>query len=291
MAPNTLSRRNVLRIFGASGAAALLAACAGPGVPAAPLANPTPGQPPVPATAAAGSTSSSAAPATGQLRWAVISVPATLDPFVTDPNATVLLRALHTPLIDFTPDGQMVPNLASSWKAEGTTWTIQLRAGARFSDGSPVTADDMKASFDFWTDPANKYSGGAIILPYIKSLSVADAMTITLETAKPDATAIKRLFPFYVIPRQILSKGGLQSYAANPVGTGAYRFKSFSPNDSLVVEPNPFSWAPGKVATMTFQALPDEAARAQALKAGQVNLAARLTSDTAVPARNAGFSI
>jgi peptide/nickel transport system substrate-binding protein len=290
MSTHTLTRRAALRWLATGSGLAVLAACGSP-APAAPSAVQPTSAPTGDATAAPLATTQPTAGASGSLAWAVLGVPPTLDPFVTtDPNATVLLRALHAPLIDFKPDGTMVPNLASDWKAEPGGWTIRLRGDAKFSDGSPVVADDLKASFDFWTDPANKYSGGTNLLPYIKSASVVDGNTVRFETPNPDAMAIKRMFQLYTVPKAILSQG-LQSYVANPIGTGSYRYKSFKTSDSLVVEPNPNSWVPGKVASITFQALPDEAARAQALRAGQVNIAARLTSDTAVPARSAGKNV
>jgi ABC-type transport system substrate-binding protein len=243
-----LTRRGALRWLGAGGGLALLAACGAPSP-----ATPTAGQPASAAAPQSGAGGTPAAPlatvgattaASGSLQWAVLGVPPTLDPFVTtDPNATVLLRALHAPLVDFSADGTVIPNLASDWKAEPTGWTVRIRDDAKFSDGSPVLGDDLKASFDFWTNPANKYPGGSNLLPYIKSASVVDAKTVRFDTPNPDAMAIKRTFQLYTVPKASLSQG-LQAYVANPIGTGSYRYKSFKTNASLVVEPNPNSWVP-----------------------------------------------
>src|SRR5579859_6780665 len=111
MPTHRLTRRSALQWLGAGGGLALLAACGSP-APASPTAVTQPAsnaapQPTSSATAAAPiATTAPTTAASGSLQWAVLGVPPTLDPFVTtDPNATVLLRALHAPLVDFKPDG------------------------------------------------------------------------------------------------------------------------------------------------------------------------------------------
>jgi ABC-type transport system substrate-binding protein len=157
---------------------------------------------------------------------AVLGVPPTLGPFVTtDPDATVLLRAFHTPLVDFKPDGTMIPNLASDWKAEPTGWTIRIRDNAKFSADSPVAGDDVKASFDFWTDPANKYPGDSNLLPYIKSASVVDAKTVRFDTPN-SVDGILRGETTALQHRCLVSDGQPEAYAVDcstPEGSQAVR--------------------------------------------------------------------
>jgi len=221
----------------------------------------------------------------------VLAVPATLDPFLmgNDPNNFIMRRAMNVDLTWVGSDGKLDPMLAQSWTASGTTWTFKLRADAKFSDGSPVTAGDVKFSWETFADPKNKYPSTGTLTPYIKAVNVVDAKTAAFETTRPDAVIPQRLLrDFCVVPEKAWTAMGVEKFAANPIGVGPYRFKSFNSKQTLVMESNPYHWSPGKVATVTFQSLPDEAARVAALKSGQVNLAARFSNDSATSVKSAG---
>lgn len=219
------------------------------------------------------------------------STPGSMEPFVQQGNSNwwTPRRAMYVPLFDASPGGKFAPVLATSWKAEGTTWTMKTREDARFSDGSPFTAEDIKLSVETLGNPANKYLTS--IGSFTKSIRVVDATTVVFETPQPDAIYPARLALTPIVSAKAWARLGPEGYAANPVSIGPYRLKSFTANQSLVVEPDPNFWSPGTIATLTFQALPDEGARLAALKAGTIQVATSLTAEPAASAKASGKTV
>src|SRR5439155_23174917 len=101
-----------------------------------------------------------AAPPDGQMAFAVhvTLAPKWLDPGETESAITpfLVLYAIHDALVKPMPAGQTTPSLAESWtvSASGTTYDFVLRQNIKFHNGDPVTADDVKFSFE-------RYKGGA----------------------------------------------------------------------------------------------------------------------------------
>ena len=92
----------------------------------------------------------------GTLRYGTVSEIVSLDPHVYGGNAwKVLIEALYSPLVGYDKTGAVVPRLAQSWEQpDARSIVFHLRAGAKFHDGTPVTADDVKFSLDRILDPA-----------------------------------------------------------------------------------------------------------------------------------------
>src|SRR5262249_57813912 len=90
----------------------------------------------------------------GTVTWGAHVTLATrwLDPAETDPEITpfMVFYALHDALVKPMPAGVNTPSLAESWtmSKDGRTWEFVLRKGIRFHNGDPVTAEDVKFSFD-----------------------------------------------------------------------------------------------------------------------------------------------
>ena len=120
--------------------------------------------------AALGSATAAPAPSgRAVMAWHVTIAPSWLDPSTAPPQITPfgLLYAIHDALVRPYPGHKMGPSLAESWteSADGKTYEFRLRAGLKFHNGDPVTADDVKFSFE-------RYKGaGASILPELRAAS------------------------------------------------------------------------------------------------------------------------
>ena len=87
-------------------------------------------------------------------------------------------------------DGRAVPELAASWEnINPTTWRIKLKPGITFSNGEPMNADAVKATFDFLaTDRGKTFSQSKTLGVFLASTEVVDDLTVDVKTPKPEAT-------------------------------------------------------------------------------------------------------
>ncbi|MCX6503956.1 MAG: ABC transporter substrate-binding protein [Actinobacteria bacterium] len=175
--------------------------------------------------------------------------------------------------------GLSVPYLAKSVtpNSDFTIWTIGLRDGVKFHDGSPVDADAIKANLDSFRGAPGAANAGSllpIVLSFMQDVTVTDPTTVTVTLNTPVST-----FPDYLFlvgrmgimaPAQLNS----ENCATNLIGSGPFKFVSQSPNEKLVVTKNPDYWQKGypKANQITFVPVPDSAVRVNQLKGGQLDM-------------------
>ena len=203
------------------------------------------------------------------------------------------------------------PGLAESWEAndDGTVWTFKIRDGVTFHDGEPLNAEAVCFNFDRWynfdgplQNPGATYywqvvfggfknynpDSGAPKDSLYKSCEATDEMTATLTLTKPSATFIPALSQQAF---SIASPKALQEFKADegttdadgvfspsgtfgtehPIGTGPFKFKSWTRNDRLVLERNDDYWGDkAKIDELIIRPISDNAARLQALQTGEI---------------------
>jgi peptide/nickel transport system substrate-binding protein len=215
----------------------------------------------------------------GQMTWAVhISLaPTWFDPAETSGIITpfIVLMALHDALLKPLPGTPMAPALAESWtmSPDGLVYEFVLRRGVKFHNGEPVTAEDVKFSFE-------RYRGVAA-RPLKDSVAAIDTpdpgrVRFRLKRAWPDFMTfyVSATGASWIVPKKYVEKVGDEGFKKAPIGAGPYRFVSFTPGVELVVEAFDQYWrkAPS-VKRLVLKAIPDEATRLAALKRGEVDIA------------------
>jgi peptide/nickel transport system substrate-binding protein len=153
---------------------------------------------------------------------------------------------------------------------------------ARFHNGDPVTAEDVKFSFE-------RYRGGAakVLKDGVKEIQVLGPghVRFVFKEAWPDFPAFYGTFVAsagWVVPKKYFERVGEEGYRKAPVGAGPYKFVSFNPGVELVVEAFDGYWRKQpSIKRIIFRSLPDETTRAAALKSGEVDLAMLLSGPTA----------
>jgi peptide/nickel transport system substrate-binding protein len=224
----------------------------------------------------------------GTLTFALHFSPVTrwLDPAEGESTITpfLLLYALHDGLLKPMPGSGSAPSLAESWamSRDGLSAEFILRPGIKFHNGEPVTADDVKFSFE-------RYRGGAskILKDTVKEIQILapNRLRFVLKEPWPDFPAFYGTFVAsagWVVPRKYVERVGEEGFRKAPIGAGPYKFVSFNPGVELVLEAFEGYWRKTpSIKRLVFRSLPDETTRAAALKSGEVDIAFLLSGPTA----------
>ena len=223
----------------------------------------------------------------GQLIWGVhISLaPVWFDPADISGIITpfMVLYALHDAIVKPMPGQALAPSLAESWSAseDGLGYEFVLRQGAKFHNGDPVTAEDVKFSFE-------RYRGTArdLMKDRVAAIETPDPRHVRFKLKQPwpdfltfyaSATAAG-----WVVPRKYVEKVGEEGFIKAPVGAGPYKFVSFTPGVELVFEAFDQYWRkPPSVKRLIFKVIPDETTRLAALKRGEVDIAYSIRGELA----------
>jgi peptide/nickel transport system substrate-binding protein len=216
----------------------------------------------------------------------VTLAPRWFDPGEAEPAITpfMILYALHDALVKPMPAGVSTPSLAESWtmSADGLDYEFVLRKGVKFHNGDPVTAEDVKFTFD-------RYRGGGATLlkDRVREVKVVDASRVRfhLKEPWPDFMSVygtTASAAAWIVPKKYVEHVGDEGFKKAPIGAGPFRVLSFTPGIELVTEAFDGYWrkAPG-VKRVVFRSLPDETTRAAALKRGEVDLIIQLSGPVA----------
>jgi peptide/nickel transport system substrate-binding protein len=198
--------------------------------------------------------------------------PPTLDP-TANPAAAIseaLYGNLFEGLVQFGPDGSVLPQLAESWEVsvDGLSYVFHLRRGVRFSDGTPFDAGTAKFSLDRVLAP-DSVNPQRSRLQAVRSVDVLDAQTLRLSLRKRSGGLLQSLaWGSFVM----VAPASAADNAARPVGTGRFRFLEWRRGDSLTLERNPGYWGQAaQLDRVTFKFIADPTAAYAALMAGDVD--------------------
>ena len=216
----------------------------------------------------------------GEMRFAfyVTISPAWFDPgevtgFIT-PFWT--LWAMHDALVKTMPGKAMAPSLAESWTVspDGLVIEFLLRNGVRFHNGDPLTAEDVKFSFE-------RYKGafGDLLKDRVKEVRVVDARRVQFRLKEPwpdfltfyGTTATSA---GWIVPKKYVEKVGEEGFKKAPIGAGPYRVINVVPGIEMTLEAFEGYWRKvPRVKRLVLRSLPDETTRGAALKRGDVDIA------------------
>jgi len=232
------------------------------------------------ATACSGSGSGalvSAGRASGTLTVATPSPPSSLDPAMGQPADETYSDFAYDPLIVQAPDGSYRPGLAQSWSygPGNESFTIKLRPGVKFSDGTALNAEAVKTWIEHEMKPGN---GGSSYLSALKSVDVTGPLTLTLNFSSPTPN-LEMVFG------QILALGMIGSPRAVRAGTLATKTDGAGPymldptatvaGATYTYVPNPYYRAKSAVhwSKVVVKIFASPTAALQALRTGQVQVA------------------
>jgi peptide/nickel transport system substrate-binding protein len=178
--------------------------------------------------------------------------------------------AVYDPLMAVAPDRQIVPELAKTIEhnADFTRWTIHVREGVQFHNGTPLDAAAVKANLD-----ASRRGLGAIALSPIESIEVLDRLSVIVTMKSPWSAFPSTLAgqQGYIAAPETLLDG---SASRSPIGTGPFVFERWAPDRSVELTKNAHYWQHGKpyLDEIEFRPIPDNASRGAALASGTLDL-------------------
>ena len=186
----------------------------------------------------------------------------------------MILYALHDALVKPMPGEPLAPCLAESFSAaeDGRSYDFVLRQGTKFHNGDPITAEDVKFSFE-------RYRGAShsLMQDRVANIEAPDPRHVrfNLKAPWPDfltfyATATGA---GWIVPKKYVEKVGDDGFKKAPIGAGPYIFVSFTPGVELVFEAFDQYWRkPPSVKRLVFKVIPEESTRLAALKRGEVDI-------------------
>ena len=181
-------------------------------------------------------------PAPDEMRWGlhVTLVSRWLDPAETEAFSTpfMVMYAIHDAMVRPMPAGLNTPSLAESWTEakDHLSYTFTLRKGVKFHNGEPVTAEDVKFSWDRYKGASSK-----LLKDKVKEVQIPNPGQVRFVLREPWPDFIT----FYgttasgagwIVPKKYIEKVGDDGFKAAPIGAGPYKVVSFKPGVELVLE-------------------------------------------------------
>ncbi|WP_240688108.1 ABC transporter substrate-binding protein [Pseudalkalibacillus hwajinpoensis] len=218
---------------------------------------------------------------------------------VTDGESTRVTHNIYETLFKYDEKLELQPGLATEYELaeDELTWTLKLRKGVSFHDGTDFNADAVVFNFDRWMDPNHPEHNGEFTyysflyggfkgdqdhkIEYVKAI---DDYTVEIKLTEPTAPFISYLaIPMFgMASPEAVQKYG-ENYDENPVGTGPFVFDSWTRNDKILLSKNEDYYVEDipRLDQLIFRVIPDNSARFTALQTGEVDMIDGLSPDDA----------
>jgi peptide/nickel transport system substrate-binding protein len=199
----------------------------------------------------------------------------TLDPAENSVNESIwLTQNIYSRLVQPNAAGTgLLPDLATKWDVSngGKTYTFHLRS-AKFSDGTPVTAEDARFSID----RSMHFQGGwGFLLESVKTVKAPNSNTLVITLKKPHSPLLADLamYAYAIVPKKQLQAQGVTKFFNKPVSSGPFMVTSLQKDTKVVLEANPY-WYGKKpnIKSVEVQVVPNDNSRVLLLQKKQVDV-------------------
>lgn len=218
----------------------------------------------------------------GSLTFLIEASPVNLDPrFATDGQSQRLDGLIFSGLMARDSQMNLHGDLAQSWDTpDPTTYVFHLKSGVRFHDGRPLTSADVKATFDFILNLANKSPkrGG---FRMIDKIETPDSRSVVFHLKEPYASFLWNLIPSAA---GIAPANAGADFARHPIGSGPFKFVSQSQDDELrLVRNASYYGGTPAIEAIRFRVVPDGVVRALELRKGSADMEMSSLSPDLIP--------
>ena len=202
-----------------------------------------------------------------------------LDPHkAVNAGTSEVLFNIYEGLMKASPDGGVIPAVASDYEmsADGKTYTFTLREGVTFHNGETVTVDDVLYSLERCAGSEN--NGVPLIAAFsnVDRIYLASDKQVVVELKEPSLEFLNSM------TAAIIPNGSGDKINADPVGTGPFKFISYAPQESMVVEKFSGYWGtPAHLDKVTFKIITDANTLVMGLKGGTLDMVIHLPNTKA----------
>ena len=208
-----------------------------------------------------------------------------LDPArETDGESFYATHQVFDTLVEFkTGTTEVVPALATSWEVsdDSLSYTFNLRKGVKFHDGTPLNAEavvfsmerQFKENHPYYSYGPWKYWGNMDMSSIVESITAVNDLTVQFKLQKIEASFLANLamdFAGIVSPTAFMADP--EGFASNPVGTGPFKFVSWTKGSDIVFDRNEDYWEDVYIDRLILKVIPDATARWLALQKGEVDI-------------------
>jgi peptide/nickel transport system substrate-binding protein len=234
--PKGLSRRSFLRYAAFGSGAAFLAACAPAAVPGAGTSADQ--APDVSEATDVSSDAQATAQQGGTMVWLGHQEVAGLSPDDYGPTVqAVLIYNILNPLVYYNEFVELEPVLAESYEVseDGLTYTFKLHEGVLFHDGTELTAEDVKYTYDFYGNPDNASTIQGNFFG-IGSVEAVDTYTVVVNMDQVNAASLSNWASVPIVPAAYHAEVGEDTFRTAPIGTGAFKLREWRPAEFTELE-------------------------------------------------------
>lgn len=186
-------------------------------------------------------------------------------------------------LIEPGRNGETTPVLAESWENEDEThWLVHIRQGIKFHNGNDLTAEDVVFSMERAPNVPNSPASWAAAVVEIADMEIVDDYTIRFTTHNPSPKFIEDIGQIHIVDSETAEGMETEDYnsGAATIGTGPYKFVSWTPGDRMELVRNDEYWGqPQPWENVTIRFIGNAAARVAALRSGSVDLIDQVPQD------------
>ena len=191
-------------------------------------------------------------------------------------------------------DNVVVPGLAENWEfdADSCAYTFHMAENARWHDGEPVTAEDVKFTIEAIMDPANG-SENAPNYEDVTAIDVLDEHTVRFTLDAPHVAFLDYM-TMPVLPEHLLEGEDFQTseFFRHPVGTGPYKLERWDEGQAITLVKNEdYFKGPANIDRIVFKIVPDDSARAMQMRSGELDLALLTPRDAENFAGAEGYTV
>lgn len=201
-----------------------------------------------------------------------------LNPINAPSNGSIfVITQIFDQLVEMENDNNVHPGLAQTWEhsSDGLTWTFHLRE-ASFSNGEPVTAEDVKFSLERFANPKLN-----VVYPLLGE-AIKEVQAVNPRTAKVILKHVSgpfiynvAMFAASIVPKNVVKKIGDKAFSEHPVGSGPFMLQEYVRGQKTVLVANPHYWRQGEplLEKVVFDFVPDANTRVLKLRSGEAQLA------------------
>ncbi|HEU0103440.1 MAG TPA: ABC transporter substrate-binding protein [Mycobacteriales bacterium] len=203
-------------------------------------------------------------------------------------GSITVTKAIYSYLVYVDPTGKLAPDVAERWtpSADATTWVFDLFPDQKFSDGSPLTADDVV--FSVKTILANPKSTQSPYVSLVAAIDKTGDNQVTVKLKSPSAAWPRQATALAVVPAATYNA---DTFKTKPVAGGPYTVVSYNGTDRVVLKANPlYRGAKPAIENASIQYVGDQTTRLSGLQSGQFDLAT-LSGPEVTTAEQAGLVV